>query len=105
MKLLIMFALIFIIQFALAHGGITVKKWEWWVVTIGYCVYAAVYRADFQRRQGANMTRFEKIKPMSIDEFADYFMGIICNEIKDCPEQSYSCHQCVKSWLEEEVEE
>ena len=52
-----------------------------------------------------NMTRFEKIKPMSIDEFADYFMGIICNEIKDCPEQSYSCHQCVKSWLEEEVEE
>ena len=49
MKLLIMFALIFIIQFALAHGGITVKKWEWWVVTIGYCVYAAVYRAIFMQ--------------------------------------------------------
>lgn len=47
MKLLIMFALIFIIQFALAHGGITVKKWEWWVVIIGYSVYAAVYRAIF----------------------------------------------------------
>ena len=47
MKLLIRFALIFIIQFALAHGGITVKKWEWWVVTIGYCVYGAVYRAIF----------------------------------------------------------
>ena len=44
MKLLIMFALIFIIQRALAHGGITVEKWEWWVVTIGYCVYGAVYR-------------------------------------------------------------
>ena len=47
MKLLIMFALIFIIQFALAHGEITVKKWEWWVVTIGYCVYATVCSADF----------------------------------------------------------
>lgn len=105
MKLLIMFVLIFIIQFALAHGGITVKKWEWWVVTIGYCVYAALYRADFQRRYGANMTRFEKIKPMNIDEFADYFMGPICTCMEDCPKQSCSCHQCVKNWLEEEVEE
>ena len=51
------------------------------------------------------MTRFEKSKSMNIDEFADYFMGIICNEIKDCPSVAYSCHQCVKSWLEEEVEE
>ena len=52
-----------------------------------------------------NMTRFEKIKPMSIDEFADYFMGPICTCMEDCPEQSCSCHQCIKSWLEEEVEE
>ena len=51
------------------------------------------------------MIRFEKIKPMSIDEFADYFMGMICNEIKDCPSLADSCHQCVKKWLEEEVEE
>ena len=105
MKLLIMFVLIFIIQFALAHGGITFKKWEWWVVAIGYCVYAVVYRADFQRRYDTNMTRFEKNKPMNIDEFADYFMGMICNEIKDCPSLADSCHQCVKKWLEEEVEE
>lgn len=51
------------------------------------------------------MTRFEKIKPMDIDEFADYFMGIICEMIDDCPINSCSCHQCVKNWLEEEVEE
>ena len=51
------------------------------------------------------MTRFEKIKPMNIDEFADYFMGIICTCMEDCPKQSCSCHQCVKNWLEEEVEE
>ena len=52
-----------------------------------------------------NMTRFEKIKPMSIDEFTDYFMGYIYTCMEDCPEQSCSCHQCIKSWLEEEVEE
>ena len=51
------------------------------------------------------MTRFEKIKPMSIDEFTDYFMGYIYTCMEDCPEQSCSCHQCIKSWLEEEVEE
>lgn len=51
------------------------------------------------------MTRFEKIKPMDIDEFADYFMALFCNEIKDCPSVACSCHQCVKNWLEEEVEE
>ena len=50
------------------------------------------------------MTRFEKIKSMSIDEFADYFIGPICTCMEDCPEQSCSCHQCIKSWLEEEVE-
>ena len=47
MKSLTMWALIFIIQFSLAHGGIKINQWEWWVVTIGYCVYAAVCSADF----------------------------------------------------------
>ena len=47
MKQLIEWALIFIIQFSLAHGGIKINQWEWWVVTIGYCVYAAVCSADF----------------------------------------------------------
>ena len=47
MKQLIRWALIFIIQFALAHGGIKINQWEWWAVTIGYCVYAAVCHADF----------------------------------------------------------
>ena len=46
MKQLIGWTLIFIIQFSLAHGGIKINQWEWWVVTIGYCVYAAVCSAD-----------------------------------------------------------
>ena len=50
------------------------------------------------------MTRFEKIKLMDIDELVDYFMGIICDHIDDCPiDKTVSCHDCVKSWLEEEV--
>ena len=47
MKSLTTWALIFIIQFSLAHGGIKINQWEWWAVTIGYCVYAAVCHADF----------------------------------------------------------
>lgn len=47
MKQLIKLVLIFIIQFALFHGGIEINQWEWWAVTIGYCVYATVGSADF----------------------------------------------------------
>lgn len=47
MKSLIRWTLICIIQFSLAHGGIKIDQWEWWAVTIGYCVYAAVCHADF----------------------------------------------------------
>lgn len=50
------------------------------------------------------MTRFEKIKLMNIDELTDYFMGPICKWMDNCPAISVSCHDCVKSWLEEEVE-
>lgn len=52
------------------------------------------------------MTRFEKFKSMNIDEFAEFFMGEFCTTmIYDCPMESVSCHDCVKAWLEEEVEE
>lgn len=49
------------------------------------------------------MTRFEKIKPMNIDEFVDYFMGMIYNEIKDCHSLADSCHQCVKNGLKKRL--
>lgn len=51
------------------------------------------------------MTRFEKIKSMDIDEFADYCMGEICGKFDDCPIGQNSCHDCVKAWLEEEVDD
>lgn len=51
------------------------------------------------------MTRFEKSKSMDVDEFADYFMGPICDIIDDCPIKLCSCHDCIKNWLEEEVDE
>ena len=51
------------------------------------------------------MTRFEKIKPMDIDEISDYFMSYVCAMIDDCPVGPCSCHDCIKAWFEEEVEE
>ena len=49
------------------------------------------------------MTNFEKFKSMDIDELAEFFMDEICAMIHDCPTGSVSCHNCVKAWLEEEV--
>ena len=51
------------------------------------------------------MTRFEKFKNMDIDECAEFFLGDICEMIDDCPIGAVSCHDCVKAWLEEEVDD
>lgn len=51
------------------------------------------------------MTVFEKIKSCNIDELADYLMGVICEQIDDCPIVAKSCHQCIKDYLERSVEE
>ena len=50
------------------------------------------------------MTQFEQIKSCNIDELADCLSGAICGIISDCPIGECSCHDCIKGWLQQEVE-
>lgn len=50
------------------------------------------------------MTKFDKIKSCNIDELADYLCGPICEMIDDCPLGECTCHDCIKHWLEQEIE-
>lgn len=42
MKTLIKGVLLFVPNFILALYGITFLTWEWWAITLGYCIYAAI---------------------------------------------------------------
>ena len=58
---------------------------------------------------GFEMTNYERIKSMSIDEMADYFNEIFdcCNCPNDmflCEGNGYVCTKYIKQWLESEVE-
>ena len=55
------------------------------------------------------MTNYEKIKAMSIDEMAEYFLtksfdpcDITNFPVVDC---DAGCDKCIRKWLESEVEE
>lgn len=62
------------------------------------------------------MTNYERIKAMSVDEMADFFVnkGISCielfrrdtnNALLPCPvEEGCTSYECFKQWLESEAE-
>ena len=50
------------------------------------------------------MTNFERIKAMSVEEFAEAFgEGTICGLIDCCPHGN--CKKCILEWLESEVQD
>ena len=50
------------------------------------------------------MTNFEKIKQMTVEEMAECFGNVFCLcEVLDC--NYTNCSECMKNWLNQEVEE
>ena len=56
------------------------------------------------------MTNYEKIKQMTVEEFAKMFNAAICRQITfesfdNCnPNGSSNCQECTIAWLNQEVE-
>lgn len=50
------------------------------------------------------MTNFERIKAMSVEEFADEWFNEICIHINWCRCEG-DCSACVREWLESEVQD
>lgn len=56
------------------------------------------------------MTNFEKIKQLTLEEFAERFNFSICRQITresfdDCQRYDNNCTQCAIGWLNQEVKE
>jgi hypothetical protein len=54
------------------------------------------------------MTNFEKIKQMTVEEFAKMFGNGICENISNCLNTidcTADCDDCIIDWLNQEVEE
>ena len=49
------------------------------------------------------MKNFEKIKQMTLEEMAEYFGNVFCVCVSGC--KSTNCSECIKEWLNQEVEE